>query len=918
MAKAVSGAIEMAAGAIMVATGVGAAFGASLFIMGAATELAAIASLFNPNPGMPLTLRQPAKPRQIVYGTQRVGAVEIFESTTGSSKDQYNMVMVFATHEIYAFENLYLDGRQVYWHGSGDGYSVRNSYGFGGGADGNDHVGPDGSTYNFANGYSGHEGIFVAWRAGDQSEGDVMGELTANDSRWSADGNGNSPWVGGCAYIYLKCEYDPNVFPNKPDVKATVLGKPLYDPRSGETTYSANWALVINDILTDPTYGVGDQVNQEQLIAAANICDEQIACAAGMESRYTCHYTYSTDQPVGSVLETLLAAAGGRIAFIGGEWYIFPATYIGETASLDSSQLVDKPTWTPQRAFRDKINRVQGTYVAANYPYNAAGNLYDSNGWWNGTIQNNFPFCFAPTNYPTYACDTLHGYSNDQYLTEDGGTILPLNLDLSACLSVSQAQRVAKITLLRNRQQGSGTFTFNGAGYQLQPNDTFSMTFPQRGWSGKLLEVSRVELGVDRDDNGAPCLKTMVSVAETDSSVYEWNASDELTPYDAPAATNYGLYTTAPPTDVVLVSSAATALLQPDGTVVPRIQVTWISPADQRVTAIQAQYQLSGAASWSDGGTASSASNQMFIAPVIAGQMYNVQIRSLRANGAASAWVTINSFTASLVLSVSSEDAIGEDSLVGMAYSDGTAAIECTTFSAYLGGSNVTYFPTPQTITGLAQQTLYWVYVIDPAISGGNLTPVATTSQYQGVGQIGYFLVGSIVTPYASSSGGGGGGGTTTTRFYPTSYSDTGSRTTQNPTAAYDGNLSTYATVSSTATATQLTGPDGPEGPPHYQNTIGACSWTFAATTTTTATTLSVIASTSISDGTALINAVVNNSPTTLLSATGDTAQNTYTLSIASGTDLSTVVVNVNCTAQTDTVPDSETASAQVTEIYIQ
>jgi hypothetical protein len=90
--------------------------------------------MLNPAQGMPVTIRQPASPRQIIYGTQRVGAVEVFESTTGSSKDQFNLVFVFAGHEVWAIENLYLDGRQVYWAGSGNGYTVRNGYGFGGGA----------------------------------------------------------------------------------------------------------------------------------------------------------------------------------------------------------------------------------------------------------------------------------------------------------------------------------------------------------------------------------------------------------------------------------------------------------------------------------------------------------------------------------------------------------------------------------------------------------------------------------------------------------------------------------------------------------------------------------------------------------------------------------------------------------------
>jgi len=76
-----------------------------------------------------------------------------------------------------------------------------------------------------------------------------------------------------------------------------------------------------------------------------------------------------------------------------------------------------------------------------------------------------------------------------------------------------------------------------------------------------------------------------------------------------------------------------------------------------------------------------------------------------------------------------------------------------------------------QTVTGLAQQQLYYVYVADPNLTGGNLTPVATQNKADYLGKLGYFFIDSIVTPYAASGSGNGGsgGGTTSTRYYPNS-----------------------------------------------------------------------------------------------------------------------------------------------------
>lgn len=889
---------------------------AGVGLMGAGMEAGAISDALTANRGTDITIRQPASPRQIIYGTQRVGGVLIFASTTGSEKDQLNRVAVLSTHELWAIQNIYLDGRQVFFAGSGVGYSVRNGYGFGGGGDGQSHTGPDGSQYIFDNATSGHSGVYVEARYGDQAEGDYMGSLTANDSRWGPDANGNTPWVGGCAYVYLKAEADPNLFPQEPEIKVTVKGKPVYDPRTGETAYSENPALIIADLITDPDYGLGDAVNQEQLVAAANICDELVAYAGGgggNEARYTCHYRFDTSVAVGDVLTEMLKSMGGRMSYISGEWYLWPATYIGPSLSFDESSLIDKPTWKPTRAFRDLCNRVQGSYTAPNYPYSAAtapgslSDLYDTNGFYNGQIQNNFPFAFQPASYPMYAADTLHGYASDQWLNADGGFALPRTLDLPAVLSVSQAQRLAKIELLRNRrQQGSGTLIMGPEGYQLQPCDTFYMTFPQRGWANKLLEVTSTRFFIDKDANGLPLVKIAVGVQETDSSIYEWQTSEELTPYDVPAAPQLAAWTTAPPTNVQLVSGASSALVNADGSVTPRIEVSWDSPEDVRVAHIQTQYQLVGASTWTDGGTVGVDSNLMFIGPIISGQSYSVQIRSLQSNGAASAWVQVLGFPTSVVLSVSTQSAIGPGSLIGEAYTDGTAGIECQTFTAELGGKSVTYFPDVQTISGLQQQTSYDVYVVDPNLTGGDLTPVATTNPSDYLGKLGYFFIDSIITPYAAS-GSGGSGGSTGIRYYPSSYQDVGTRTTVNPQDAFDGDLSTCASVSGSSSS--------------VSNTTGDCIWqgdpNIALGYQSTLTVIASVVCAGQTGSTATITASGFTGAGQMLSTSTSVTQQTYTLPVPSGTPLSDISVEVVATP-----PSAAGARATVTvsvwEVYIQ
>ena len=261
---------------------------------------------------------------------------------------------------------------------------------------------------------------------GDQTDGTVDGNLTANDPAWAASGS-KSPWLGGCTYVYLKIEYDQTQFPGLPEIKFTVNGKnDIYDPRTSTSGFSQNWALCVADAITDSTWGLNDNtVNQAQLIAAANVCDEQVTLAAGgTESRYVLNWHYDTSLAPGDVISQMMGNAAGRMSRIGGEWFIWPAYWQGPSFSMDDSLLIDSISWNPDKT-QQLCNRVTGTYVAANYPYNVAGNLYDSNGYYNGMTANNFPVCLPADELP-YVC---RGYPAwlliDQFLAQDGGVRLP-------------------------------------------------------------------------------------------------------------------------------------------------------------------------------------------------------------------------------------------------------------------------------------------------------------------------------------------------------------------------------------------------------------------------------------------------------------------------------------------------------------
>jgi hypothetical protein len=146
----------------------------------------------------------------------------------------------------------------------------------------------------------------------------------------------------------------------------------------------------------------------------------------------------------------------------------------GADAAVGPMQiLANSFRWKPRASVHDLFNAVKGTYIS--------------------------PFTnWQVSDFPPYMQDTLHGYFSgsplvpfgDANLAEDGGERRYLDIQLPMTISCATAQRLAKLELLRRRQQGTGTFPFNLWGTQLAALDVVAMTLPYFGWVGKLLEVA--------------------------------------------------------------------------------------------------------------------------------------------------------------------------------------------------------------------------------------------------------------------------------------------------------------------------------------------------------------------------------------------------------------------------------------------
>ncbi len=311
-----------------------AALSMSMGMMGGGMIFSSIAqSLSGGGPSTSQSVRQPTASRQTIYGQSRVTGTTIYFSSIDHT---INQVVAWASHLCQSVDYIYLDGRQVFFqyggsHGIADGYT---------------HYDASGNSYNFKSS-SGNTKVACFSTLGD---GTWLSSLhnTIGGTGYPLNNGGDPNWTSDCTLngicaTHVATGYDTSMFASIPNIKASIHGKcDIYDPRLGplntdgtvNSAYCAwtdNAALIIATFFNSD-YGFGylwSEIDITQLIAAANICDEQVLLAAYRVGAWTANYHYALGQ--------MIVDSNGRMQTVSG----FSTGYVSGSATSGGSH----PTW---------------------------------------------------------------------------------------------------------------------------------------------------------------------------------------------------------------------------------------------------------------------------------------------------------------------------------------------------------------------------------------------------------------------------------------------------------------------------------------------------------------------------------------------------------------------------------------------
>lgn len=515
-------------------------------------------------------IRSGIEPFRIVYGRTLVSGPVVYMGSSGTDNEYLHIVVVVAGHEVDGFEAVHINDKVITLADPGVG-----------GLDALDRAG---------GAYAGTVRIHTYDGTQSSASAALISECAAD---WTSDHK-----LLGLAYIYVRVQYARDQIEGFDSIAAVVRGKPVYDPRTNSTAWSANFALAILDYLTSAD-GLGadrdTEIDAAYFEAAANVCDEDVdldLTGTITEKRYELHGSFKLDQAPADILESMLSAGGGAITYVAGAYRLQVAAYESPAITLTTADMAGNIRILPKPSRRELINRIQATYIAEAEKWTAVS---------------------AP---PVIVTD---------FETEDGEVIVK-DVEFPFVTSRTQVQRLARIALLRARRAITVELPLKVTGLQVTAWSTIGITFADLEWTNKAFQV--VSWRFD------PVSSVITITAREELSTnYTWEH------YLAGPDLSESVPTLVNPLDITAptgLTITATTALQGDGGTVPALLVEWSAPPNPYATSTEVQWKKHSDSAWSAIEVPAPAT-QVVLSPLLSDVDYDVRVRS-RAGVVPSAW----------------------------------------------------------------------------------------------------------------------------------------------------------------------------------------------------------------------------------------------------------------------------------------
>ena len=538
----------------------------------------------------------------IVYGKRQVGLTRVFVESSGTANEYLYVAGVLSEGGgggITAIDEVYVDDKLVTWSGSLTDGTVRTV---------------NSSDTNF---YKGESLISIQPFFGldNQSASSLLDETT----NWTSDHK-----LSGLAYVALRFKWNQDAFNGLPEVRVTLRGKKIYDPRLDTTkggsgshrqdtastwAYSANSSLILLDYLRNTRYGKGlpndsFETNYDSFKTSANTCDTQVTPYSGASTinLFETNAVLDSEKKVLENVRELLVPMRAIFNYTQGKYKIIIEGSGASQLLLTKDNVVSEVKLQGESK-SEKYNRVVGTYTNPDKDYQS-----------------------DTVSYPPF--DDAHLDSADRHatmLTEDNETLLERSFDMLQVTSPYQAEEICENILKRSRNNLKAEVTVTSEGLNLSIGDIVTATYDTAGFSAKPFRV--MSLAINSDST------VTLGIEEHQDSFYDYENKLEA-PIIADTVLPNPFSVTAP----VSVTLDDQLIEYSDGVVITALDVTIGASLDNFVDYYQVEYKLSTDTDYIIHGQGKGLTQR--ILNVVDGSLYNVRVKAFNTLGVGSTYTS--------------------------------------------------------------------------------------------------------------------------------------------------------------------------------------------------------------------------------------------------------------------------------------
>jgi hypothetical protein len=536
-------------------------------------------------------------PIPVVYGKRQVGLTRVFVESSGTDNQYLYVAGVLCEGGgagITAIDEVYVDDKLVTFDGALSDGTIR---------------GVSSADTNFYKGGESLISIQGFFGLDNQSASSLLDETT----NWTSDHK-----LSGLAYVALRFKWNQDAFNGLPEVRVTVRGKKIYDPRLDSTkggsgshrqddattwAYSANSSLVLLDYLRNTRYGKGlpndaFETNYDSFKTSANTCDTQVTPYSGATSDINLFETNAVIDSEKKVLENvreLLVPMRAIFNYTQGKYKVIIEGTGSSQLLLTKDNVVSEVKLQGENK-SEKYNRVIGTFTNPEKDYQS-----------------------DTVSYPPFDDSALD--PADQHatmLSDDNNTLLERSFDMLQVTSPYQAEEICENILKRSRNNLKAEVTVTSEALNLSIGDIVTATYDTAGFSAKPFRV--MSLAINSDST------VTLGLEEHQDNFYTWEEKGE-----APTIADTVLpnpFSVSAPASVALDDQL---IEYSDGVVITALDCTIGASPDNFVDYYQVEYKLSTDSTYQVSGQVKGLNHR--ILNVIDGLTYNVRVKAFNTLG---------------------------------------------------------------------------------------------------------------------------------------------------------------------------------------------------------------------------------------------------------------------------------------------